>query len=246
MSVWYNCCAFYWFLSGSAFIPLYPVWIPSSTFLPPLFPSSDLFLNLSRQSKPFELSFLLYPLRNLSYIFSVVHHYFVWPGYCLSQYLSPSLSPPRADHHHVPNVLGRISTLAFWAYYIREFSSVQIRVKPDMLASYLYGNTALGPVQVSMDFRRCSSIVHSLSICLLVNKQVCCFPDFGISRCLVTRVPISFLALPGVHPLLKCGNLSGLFLSTLGVVILTNSCPFGPIFLPISSMQIFLPSTGQS
>ena len=58
-----------------------------------------------------------------------------------------------AGHDRVFDVLRMISARAVWAVNSRDFSSVQIRFEPDVLASYLHGNAALGPLQALVNVR---------------------------------------------------------------------------------------------
>ena len=64
-------------------------------------------------------------------------------------------------------------------------SFVQIRVKNNVLTSYLYGYATLGPVKVFMDTGRCSSIVHSRLSCLFVDENFGCCPDYFLLRILL-------------------------------------------------------------
>ena len=118
-------------------------------------------LHRSCQPKLFYPSFPLYPLRYSSYIFCVVHHGFERPVSGFPQDFSSSLRPLRTHHDHMLGVLRRIPTLASRIFNSGDVSSVQISVEPDVLASYLCGNTTLGPLQVLVDGRWSSLQVHS-------------------------------------------------------------------------------------
>ena len=75
--------------------------------------------------------------------------------------------------------------MAFWAIYSGDFSSVQVRIEPDVLTSQLHGDTTLGPTKVFMDTGRCTLVVHSFPATFSVDDNGCCFP---ICRCVIIKV----------------------------------------------------------
>ena len=140
------------------------------------------------------------------------------------------------------DILGRIPTLALWVVDSRYFSSVQIRIEPDVLASYLYSDAALGPAQVLVDLDWCPSVVHSESICFLVHRDDRCFPSLRVRWCQVSRV---FLTYPRMFPFLECCYLHTHLLSLYIIVSSANSIPFGYIIASVHFMNLLSPSNGQ-
>ena len=125
-------------------------------------------LDFKRQSKLLQSPFILNLLCTSCHIFRVIHPRLKWPRLCLSQYLPSPFGPVGASHDHMLDVLGRISTLASWAVYSGNMSSVQIRVELNMLTSYLHGYATLGPVKAFVYTDRCSSRGHCRSSRLFI------------------------------------------------------------------------------
>lgn len=123
---------------------------------------------MSRHYLNFDTVILQYPLCNSSHVFRAVYHGFKRPIDRLPQHVSPPPGPLRIHHDHMFGVLGRIPTLASRFVDSGEFSSVKMRVEPDVLAANLDGDTALGPWQVLVYGCWHFFKVKSLSACFVV------------------------------------------------------------------------------
>lgn len=83
------------------------------------------------------------------------------------------------------------------------FSPLQMKSGPDVLASHIHGDTALGPNKVTTHTGICTSVDYSFSATIFINSHGKFFPRFRICWRLMSRVLHSILINLRVLPLMK-------------------------------------------
>lgn len=142
--------------SGSAINLQCPLWIPfpyCSTY-PSAFPAYFICcycgFNIPHEPELFKPSCFENLLCDSGDVFCTIHHSFEGSIFRFPPHFRSSFWLSRASHDHVLQILGGVSTRVTWWVDSGYFSSVQIRLEADMLASYLHDNAALRPFKVSV------------------------------------------------------------------------------------------------